>query len=294
MKRPIIRLENGIEVLKTTGDVDALAYGGGVLYREPRFLDIYWTFWEGRERGQKNFDVFTAPIPEDVIEYFDPDLKELCMVSGFDLRELRKLGRSKDPIERLDIVMAIRDCGGPSRVDPKHVPDEVSPFEMAERWGEVFDVSTNDIPMIEYEDYLVRETKNGRYECGCVDGTFLGRFDDFKYALCAVADHMRLRGSDDSNLFHEHDFGKIELVSWEPETFIGKLPRRRGKLPEAGWRNLVKRYVRAESRKKGIDNRLKSQKQVARQRKRRMTKQSQQARIERARDLRRSSEEKFR
>jgi hypothetical protein len=293
MKRPIVRLDNGIEVLKTTGDVDAMTHGGGVLYREPRYRDVYWTFWGERTQGQKNFEVFTAPVPDDVIEYFDPDMRELSIVSGFEPKELRKMGRSKNPIERLEVVEAIRDCSGPSRVDPSHTPEEVSPFEMAERWGGVFDISTDHIPMIEYEDYLVREAKNGMYECGCVDGAYLGRFEDFKYALCAVADHMKQRGSHEANLFHEHDFGKIELVSWEPETFIGKLPRRRGKLPEAAWRNLMKRYVRSESRKKGIDSRLKSQKQVTRQRKRRMSKHSQQARIERARALRKSSEEKY-
>jgi len=294
MKRPIIRLENGIEVLKTTGDVDALAHGGGVLYREPRFREFYWTFWEERSVGQKNFEVFTAPVPSDVIEYFEPDMRELSTVSGYEIRELRKMGRSKDPIERLRVVQEIRNCNGPSKVDPGRTPESVSPFEMAERWGEVFDVSTKNIPMIEYEDYLVREIREGSYECGCVDGTYLGRYEDFKYALCAVADHMKKTAQSESNLFYEHEFGMIEIVKWEPETFIGKLPRRRGKLPEAGWRNLTKRYLRSESRKQGIDKRLKSQKQVTRQRKRRMAKQSQQARIERARSIGKSREEKYR
>jgi len=294
MKRPIIRLENGIDVLKVTGDVDALAHGGGVLFREPRKHDIYWTFWEARDSGQKNFEVFTAPVPHDVIEYFEPDLRELSIVSGIDLRELRKLSKSKDPVERLEVVSAIRYCNGASSVDPGRSPEMISPFEMVKRWGEAFGLSTEGIPMIEYDDYIVRETKNGLYECGCVDGSYLGRFEEFKHSLCAVADDMKKRGNDKSNLFHEHEFGKIELVKWDSNTFIGKLPRRRGKLPEAGWRNRMKEYLRAESRKKGIDRRLKSQKQVSRDRKRKMTKKSQQARIERARNIRLSAEEKFR
>lgn len=285
MKRPIFTLKNGIEVIGTTGDVDALAFGGGVVYREPRFHEVYWTFWPERPRGQKTFDVFTAPIPAEILEYFEPDVRELSMASGFGSTEIRKLSRSKDPLERLEIVKAIKDCNGASRVDPSHVPEEVTPFEMAERWGEVFHISTDGIPMIEYGDYIVRETKMASYECGRMDGTYLGRFEEFKFALCAVADDMRKNGTDEANLFHEHEFGKLELVRWDPETFIGKLPRRRGKLPEAHWRNLAKRYIRSESRKKGIDSRLKSQKQVTRQRKRQMAKSSQQARIERARSI---------
>ncbi len=285
MKRPVITLSNGIEVIDTTGDTDALAFGGGVVYREPRFHDVYWTFWTARPRGQKNFEVFTAPIPAEILEYFEPDVRELSMASGFESSEIRKLSRSRNPLERLQIVMAIKECNGASRIDPAHTPEEVTPFEMAERWGEVFDISTDGIPMIEYEDYLVRETGLGMYECGRIDGVYLGKFDKFKLALCAVADDMRKKEVDSVNLFHEHEFGKLELVKWDPDTFIGKLPRRRGKLPEAHWRNLVKRYIRSESRKKGIDSRLKSQKQVTQQRKRRMAKSSRQARIERARSI---------
>lgn len=293
MKRPVVTLSNGTEVLDTTGDVDALAFGGGVVYREPRFREAYWTFWSTRPRGQKNFEVFTAPIPSEILEYFEPDVRELSMASGYTSSEIRKLSRSRNPLERLKIVMAIRDCNGSSRVDRAHTPEEVTPFEMAERWGEVFDISTDGIPMIEYGDYLVRETKTGAYECGSIDGNYLGKFDKFKFALCAVADDMRKNGVTEANLFHEHEFGKLELVRWEPETFIGKLPRRRGKLPEAHWRNLVKRYIRSESRKKRIDSRLKSQKQVIRQRKRRMAKSSRQARIERARSIGKDSKEEY-
>jgi len=293
MKRPIVTLSNGIEVIDTTGDTDALAFGGGVVYREPRFHEVYWTFWSERPRGQKNFEVFTAPVPSEILEYFEPDVKELSMACGIEPREIRKLSRSRNPLDRVQIVKAIKDCNGSSRVDPSHTPEEVTPFEMAERWGEVFDIKTDDIPMVEYEDYIVRNTKMGMYECGGIDGSYLGKFSDFKHALCAVADDMRKKHSDKSNLFHEHEFGKLELVSWEPETFIGKLPRRRGKLPQAHWRNLVKSYIRSESKKKGIDSRLKSQKQVTRQRKRLMAKGSRQARIERARSIGKDPNEKY-
>jgi len=293
MKRPIITLEDGTEVLETTGDLDALEYGGGVLFREPRRRDVFWSFWSERPDGQKFFELFTAPVPSDIIEFFKPDLKEIALVSGIELRDIRRLAKSKNPVERLEIVQAIRDCNGPSSVDPSRTPERVSPFEMANRWGAVFDVAPEGVPMIEMDDFLVRETKYGNYECGCVDGNYLGRFDTFKKALCAVADYMHQHGLAESNLYHEHEFGKLELVGWEPETFIGKLPRRRGKLPESPWRNLMKKYINSETRKKGVGKRLKAQKQVVRQRQRRMAKSNQQARIERARDFRRAASEKY-
>lgn len=107
MKRPIITLEDGTEVLETTGDVDAFAHGGGVLFREPRRRDLFWTFWSERELGEKNFLVFTAPVPSNVIEFFEPDLSEVALVSGISIRDLRKLGRSKDPSERMQIMTAL-------------------------------------------------------------------------------------------------------------------------------------------------------------------------------------------
>jgi hypothetical protein len=287
--RPIITLEDGTQVFKTTGDVDGIEHGGGVLFREPRYREVYWTFWEERPPGQKNFEVFTAPIPSDVIDHFDPDIRELELVSGWRARDLRRMGRSKKPLERFEIVKAIKECNGASSVDPSKSPEIISPYEMRNRWGAVFD----GVPMLEYDDFLVRESKRGDYECGCVDGTYLGRHETFKKSLCAIADHMHKNGMMESNVFLEHDFRVLELVQCEIEGFIGKVTPRRGKLPEAHWRNLMKKYVKSEVRKKGINKRLKSQKQVAKQRQRQATKNSQQRRIERARQFRRSVDENY-
>ena len=291
MKRPIITLEDGTEVLDTTGDVDAFEHGGGVLFRAPDRRGTFWTFWSARELGEKNYRVFTAPIPPDVIEYFDPDLKELALVSGIELREVRKLSRSKNPAERLQLVMAIRDCSGASRVDPAHEPELMSVHELSERWGAVFGIDAGDIPMVDYEDFIIRETPFKDYECGSVDGKYLGRHKEYKHALCAIADCMKEWGRDRSNVFHEHEHGKLELVVWERETFVGKIPKRRGKLPEARWRNSMKRYVTSEIRRKGIDKKAEAQRNVTRDRRRAKSRIAQKDRVERARTMRRSMEE---
>jgi len=291
MKRPIITLEDGTEVLDTTGDVDAFEHGGGVLFRSPDRRGIFWSFWSARAPGEKNFSVFTAPVPSDVLEYFDPDVKELSIVTGMDPRDIKRFSCSKNHGERLEIVMAIRDCNGASRVDPSHEPDIMSKYELSERWGPVFGVDSSDVPMIELHDFIIRETVHGDYECGCVDGSYLGRHSEYKFTLCAIADFMKRYDLERSNLFHEHDHGQLELVTWEPETFVGKIPKRRGKLPEARWRNSMKRYVTSEIRRKGIDRQTKTQRNVQRDRRRAAAKIAQKDRVERAREMRRSMDE---
>lgn len=249
MKRPIITLENGIEVLETTGDADAFEHGGGVLFREPRRRDIFWTFWSARELGEKNYQVFTAPILQNVIDYFRPDIKELVKVSGVDARDLVRLGRSANPSDRLKVVMIICDCCGPSRIDPNHEPEIMSIYELSERWGDVFGYDIKNISKIEFEDFIIREVESD-YECGTIDGKYLGRHKEYKHALCAIADFMNQFGRERSNVFHEYDHDHLELVSWNPETFVGKIPKRRGKLPEARWRNSMKKYLINEIHRK--------------------------------------------
>ncbi len=293
MKRPIITLEDGTEVLSTTGDVDAFEHGGGVLFRDPDRREFFWSFWSARDRGQKNYYVFTAPVPADVIEYFDPDMSELSIVSGMDERDIRRMGRSKNHDERLEIVMAIRECNGASRIDPSHEPETVSKYELAERWGKVFANKTSEVPMVEMDDFIIRETLHKDYECGCVDGTYLGRHSEYKFALCVIADFMSHHGLQNTNVFHEYEHGQLELVTWDPETFIGKAPVRRGKLPQARWRNAMKRYVTTEIRRKGIDRKAKAQKNVAKERRRAAAQIAQKNRMDRARELRRSMEEMY-
>lgn len=293
MKRPIITLEDGTEVLDTTGDLDAFAHGGGVLFRAPNRRGTFWTFWSARGFGEKNYRVFTAPIPPDVIEYFDPDLKELALVSGIDIRDVRKLSSSKNPADRLQLVMAIRDCGGASRIDPSHGPELVTAHDLSCRWGAVFGLDGGDIPMVDYEDFIIRETSLNDYECGSVDGKYLGRHKEYKYALCAVADCMKEWGRSSANVFHEHERGSLELVAWDPETFIGKIPKRRGKLSKARWRNSMKQYVTSEIRRKGIDKKADAQRNVTRSRRRAQARVNQKDRIKRAKDIRRSMDEVY-
>lgn len=289
--RPIITLEDGTEVLDTTGDVDAFKYGGGVLFRTPKRKDLYWQFWSEREMGSKNFAVFTAPVPENVLDFYRPDINDLCKYADIERQKIRRYARSKKPSDRLRIVMAIAEVYGPSRVDPDHDPEIMTKHDLALRWGSIFEDSVEEIPAIEGDDYIVRETKYGDYESGCVDGTYFGRFEDYKHALCAIANHIETVGSWDSNVMHEHEAGKLELVVWDPHDFMGKIKTRRGKLPVAAWRLAMKKYVNEENLSNAIRKRNKKRKSVAKKRRREAQRLSRQDRIDRARKIRRSMEE---
>lgn len=286
MKHPIITLEDGTEVLSTTGDVDAFEHGGGVLFRDGESRDILWSFWEARARGERNYEVFTAPIPSDVLSHFRPDVSELAAVTGMDPRDIKRLSVSKSPSERHQIVMAICECNGPSSVDTRRDPEIVDKYTLATRWGKVFANEVTEVPMVELDDFIIRETAHNDYECGCVDGTYLGRHTEYKHALCAIADFMREKVLIESNVFHEYEAGQLELVVWDSETFVAKMPVRRGKLSGVRWRSAMKRYASTEIHRKGNDRKPKN---IAKERRKAAIRIVSKERVDRARELRRSA-----
>lgn len=291
--RPIITLEDGTRVLETTGDLDAFEHGGGVLFQEPKRRETYWQFWGPREPGEKNYEVFTAPVPSNVIEIFEPDIRELCKYSELEIQTVRRMSRSRDPKERLQVVVAMREVYGASSIDPNHEPEVITPWELAERWGSVFGKDLGEVPEIEYDDYIVRETKSGQWECGCVDGTYFGRFDRYKYCLCAIAEHMREIGTMRPNVMHEHERGKLELIVWDPSEFLNKKLPRRGTMPGPRWRAHVRMYANARDRAQGIAKRASRQKSIMKKRKRAKQRIRQNDLIERARAMRKNAEESY-
>lgn len=237
--RPVFTLTDGTEVLETTGDAEAIRYGGGVLYRSPGH-DVVWDFWDAPE---KNFFIYSAAVPVGVLEHYDGvDIQELVLVAAGEVteKEILVLSKSADPRARLQVVSLIRNAYGASHLDPEG-PDEVTKFELASQWGFLFGVEKESVEEFSQEDYLIREHDN-RWECGRIDGHFLGRFRQYKDALGAVADNMKKVGLF-TNLFHEHEPGKIELIEWEPAEHIGRCPIIRGKMPSAQWKVAMRQYV---------------------------------------------------
>ncbi len=294
--RPVITLADGIEVLDTTGDLNAFEYGGGVVYRTPDD-DIYWQFWEARDTGKKNFYVFTAPVPADVLSFYDfVERKMLGRIGGMDERELERLSRSRDPRERASLVSLIRDAHGPSSVDPNETSEVLSPWELTARWGDVYGKSPDEVEQIGLDDYVVREQKmGGGYECGRVRGIFLGRFKNYEMALVSIAKNMSQSDGFDFNVFHEHEPGRVERIDWDYEGYLKiKMPGKKKVVPMAFWKNAMKKYIDDDKIKERIRNRRNKQSDDLKARQRSQPKLKREKRVERAREFRKSMEERHR
>jgi len=272
--KPIFTLADGTQVLETTGDADALQYGGGVLYRAPGDI-VMWDFWDAPE---KNFYVYSADASVNVLDRYEVDVDELLLVGAGEIsaKDLVKLSASKDPRARLQVLSLIRAAYGASHLDSEG-PIETTKFNLASHWGFLFGVEKEDIEEISQEDYMIREYKDA-WECGRVDGLCLGKYKQYEHALATVAENMETVGLV-TNLFHEHAPGKIEIVQWNHEEHIGRGPLVRGKMPSAQWKIAMRQY--ATRRKPHRRRRLASS--IRRNEEARV---GQQNRIERARRIR--------
>lgn len=242
--KPIFTFEDGTQVLETTGDAEALDYGGGVLYRAGK--SCYWDFWDSPD---KNYFVYRANASRHILDRYDVDIDEIYLASAGEIskKDLIKLSSHANPRARLQILMLIRESYGASTID-EDGPTEMTKFELACRWGFLFGVEKESIEEISQEDYLVRE-KSSMWECGRVDGHFLGRFKKYEHALAAVAEDMKKVGLY-TNLFHEFSIGNVELVQWDPPSFIGRGGVIRGKMPTAQWKIAMRRYITRKKIKK--------------------------------------------
>lgn len=269
---PITTLDDGTRVLKTTGDQQALEHGGGVVYRDGG--GVFWSWWDPPDPGTKNYIVYTVALTRGFLQDLELDVEEIALASCGEIskKELIQLSRSKVFSDRLIAMEAARDAFGSSGICPK--PDEVTPYEMALRWGEIFGVDHEEVAMLDHEDYLIRETPRG-IECGQIGGRMLGRFDDYQYALRAVADDIARSASHAANLYHEHAAGKLELVVWDREKHQGRHWPKKSVLPQAIWQNEMRRYRKSLSggrcKSKGI---IKMRKQVARKKRAERMRQS--------------------
>jgi len=243
--KPILTLEDGTQVIETTGDQDAFEYGGGVVYVEPKGRHAYWQFWRPREEGQKNYEVWTAPIPRDVLAHYkDVDVKEVVLVGDISVKLIQQDSRSRNLRERARLVQMICDAMGPSAVDPDGEPDVVAPFDLKARWGPVFGVMLDEVPRIDFEDYIIRDRKPAGYECGCVDGTYLGRYSRYEDCLNVIAGHIIDAHQDrEPNVFHEHEAGALELIEWDRARAKPSKPPQRSKMPSGPWRNAMRQYA---------------------------------------------------
>jgi len=260
-------LEDGIEVLETTGDTNAFEYGGGVIYRTPN-KKVFWQFWEPRMLGDTMFIVYTAKIPDNVLAHYKGvDVDLMCRLGEVSQSTLRRLSKASDPKDRAFVMELICEAHGSSAVDSYQEPDTFTPWELTDRWGPVFGVDSNQVPMIEFDDYLIRQDENyyDQYECGRINGEYIGRFKTYDETLKAVAQYMHENDGYNFNLFHEHEKGQIEPVEWTPEKWVGKKKRtlRRGR-PNPRWRFVTTIYSKEAKKRPERPANIKKAKRRAR------------------------------
>jgi hypothetical protein len=162
------------------------------------------------------------------------------------------------------------------------------------RWGAILGKELSEIPEVEFDDYIIRERAFKDWECGCIDGTYLGRYQKYKEALCAIAEHMRKIGNLKVNVMHEHAPGKLELIIWEPEEFLDKISLKKNNLISVKWRAHMKKYQNSNMKAAGIAKRMKKQKDIMKKRIRAKSKIMQNDMIERARAFRKAMEDIYR
>lgn len=292
--KAFVTLDDGTVVLETTGDVNALAHGGGVVYKVPPRGECFWQFWSAREGGQKNYDVYTAYVPDDVLGHYEPDFKELMEVTQESPRELRRLSSSKNAKDRAYLVSLIVGCVGPTTICKDNY-EELSPFDMAGRWGCLFGEPVNDVPMVDAEDYMIRERATGQWECGTIDGVYLGRHPNFETCLSHVAHHMQKIQNQDANVFLEHSLSQVERVSWSFTDYLGKMKVSHRKNHATGfWKNAVRPYMEAAQKAARKSEKAASRNDaILKDRKRFAQKQRQKGRLEKAREVREKIERMY-
>ncbi len=134
--------------LLSTGDVNALEYGGGLLYYQPEYDEFLWVFWDGPDdddeevledytyrvymfRYSPEEDLFDGPL-----SWAKDELESIASTVGMTEEELRKLGRAP-PLEKWHAAEVVRSHWGPDNLD--HDPFEQSHAEMKKRYDDDLD-----------------------------------------------------------------------------------------------------------------------------------------------------------
>jgi hypothetical protein len=138
-------LEDDVEVLGTTGDVNALDYGGGVIFRHPDG-HVVWEWWDEQDEGAPSplhgdpnfagkYTVYSVHVPDpgEVMSWYDwVDYADMGNSMDMTVGEYRELCRSKNPIDRVRVIEDIEGYHGPHELD--QYPQKLSRAEMEKRW----------------------------------------------------------------------------------------------------------------------------------------------------------------
>jgi len=238
------------------------------VYKIPRRDKYFWQFWYKRPLHQKNFEVWTAPVPKDLLDTHSfIKIEELAVCGQISKRDVVKQAASSDVRERAKLLGLIVDIYGAASVDPNRKSELLSPWELKNRWGELFGASSHDVPQIDVEDYLIRKIADQMYECGSMEGHYFGRFSTKKECVCAISDHMHKSGDISANTFVEYKNDQLEFILFDPTKYTKKLPFKNKKIPNGQWINYISKYKTSKLKDKELKKDFKSQADVLKQRK---------------------------
>lgn len=242
MRRPVRHRD--LTVLELTGDDDAFTYGGGVVFRKGE--RVFWQFWDAPTT--KTYVVWTARIDRNVFRQFPSACRrELGRALNVEPDALRTMSGSSWVGDRRRMLEVIADLEGRSHICPAG-PEEMTRWELGERWGQLFQVDSRTIARFDAEDYMVRAFEEGM-ACGQVEGRFVGVYEDLEGCLAAIAEDMEMSG-DRSNVFLEGDEGEFEKLDWNRGKWLGRTPKRlRIGFASATWRFRMRPFAREVTKK---------------------------------------------
>ncbi len=137
--------------LLSTGDVNALEYGGGILYFQPEYNEFLWVFWDGPDDDdEEELEAYTYRVymfryapeedlfssPHGGLDWAEKDLDSIASTVGMTGSELRQLGRAP-PLEKWNAAEVVKAHWGSENLD--HSPFEQSHAEMEKRYGDDLD-----------------------------------------------------------------------------------------------------------------------------------------------------------
>lgn len=138
---------NGVALL-STGDVDPLTYGGGLLYYQPEYDSFSWDFWDepdAEEIEDATYRVyrFSYGVHEDLFDgplsWVKDDIASIADSVGMDADELRKMGSGDtDPLVRWQAAREVEAHWGAENLDS--YPLELSHSDMINLYGVDLDV----------------------------------------------------------------------------------------------------------------------------------------------------------
>jgi hypothetical protein len=108
------------KVLGTTGDKDLFAEDGGVVYENDYGVQYeFWQWDEGDEGGRNHTaTVYRCNVEPDVFAYHDwANVKGIADMLGMSQSELREIGKSSDPMERVIAIDGIAHYHGAANLD---------------------------------------------------------------------------------------------------------------------------------------------------------------------------------